>query len=60
MSRKKFTIETISVEGNKVMNLPRERRHTHLWVEYAGGIRCSDCKERRSGYIENLIPKQAN
>ena len=48
--RKKFVIETPSVEGNRFTNLPKTKNHAHKWVSHAGGIKCSECKEIKTGY----------
>ena len=43
LERKKFVIETPSVEGNKVMNIPRVRRHAHIWRSNGHTLICKDC-----------------
>lgn len=47
LNRKVFTIITPSTTGNVVMNIPRVRRHAHLWKEVkkvrGAAIRCVEC-----------------
>lgn len=59
-TRKKYVIVSPSVEGNKVMNIPRVRRHAHIWKEEQFGLVCKGCGEKKTTHVNNLIPKNQN
>jgi hypothetical protein len=44
LKRKVFVVKTPSVTGNKVMNIPRVRRHACLWVTQSGSA--TKCKDK--------------